>query len=139
MEDRTCTPPDGERSPGGLVLLVEDEPAIRGLITTALYRAGYCVVEARNGREALALVDRMAIDLLIVDMRLPYVGGEEVIERIQQRRPTLKILSMSGYPQNASTDRGVPFLAKPFTKDKLLENVRALLKDVPSNSAAAGS
>jgi len=58
------------------ILLVEDEPAIRGLIATSLERAGYRVLRAANGNKALKVFDEM-IDLLLTDMKLPYVSGRD--------------------------------------------------------------
>ena len=106
------------------ILLVEDEPAIRRLIGDALERAGYRVVEARHGREALERFDD-SIDLLLADMRLPHVSGHELIVRLREQRPTLKVLTISGYPLNAPPD--VPFLAKPFPREVLLKAVRDVL------------
>jgi two-component system cell cycle sensor histidine kinase/response regulator CckA len=114
--------------PAETILLVEDEPAIRKLISVALTRAGYRVVEAVNGLQALRVFDH-TVDLLLTDMRLPYVAGPELVKRLRERRPALKVLSISGYPLNAPTD--VAFLAKPFSQDDLLKNVRAVLDEAP--------
>lgn len=112
---------------GQTILLVEDEPGIRGLMKTALVRAGYHVIEARTGREAVLLFEN-SVDLLLVDMRLPHLGGGEVIQRLREQRPTLKVLAMSGYPPNAPLDTEIRLLAKPFRREELLEAVRAVLQ-----------
>ena len=106
------------------VLLVEDEPAIRRLMTIALEGAGYRVIEARSGTEALKLFGPQ-VDLLMTDMRLPYLKGEELIVRLRQRRQTLKVLAFSGFAKSAPD--GVPFLQKPFARDELLTAVREVL------------
>ncbi len=93
-------------------------------MAAALERAGYRVVEARHGREALERFDD-SIDLLLADMRLPSVGGHELIARLREQRPSLKVLTISGYPLNAPPD--VPFLAKPFRREALLKAVRDVL------------
>ena len=108
------------------ILLVEDEPAIRRLMTIALEGAGYGVIEARNGTEALKLFSPR-IDLLLTDMRLPYLKGEELIARLRQRRQTLRVLAFSGFSLNAP--QGVPFLQKPFGRAGLLHAVEEVLKD----------
>jgi two-component system cell cycle sensor histidine kinase/response regulator CckA len=110
------------------ILLVEDEPAIRRLITTALTREGYRVLEARTGPEALSVFDEHGntLDLLISDIRLPYIDGREIIDRLRQRRPTLKVLAISADPLNAPADGSV-FLAKPFSRKDFLNTVRAVL------------
>lgn len=108
------------------LLVVEDEPAILGLMTSVLRRAGYRVLEARNGQEALDAFDA-SVDLLLADMRLPYVSGRDLIHLLRQRRLTLKILCISGYPLNAPLNPDIAFLAKPFSRDELLKKVRAVL------------
>jgi len=102
---------------------------VRQLFAQALARVGYGVYEARNGREALKIFDQHgdAIDLLLTDMRMPYMGGVELAEHLRARRRTLKLICVSGYP--ASPDAEIPhdFLAKPFSRDALLQKVREVL------------
>jgi two-component system, cell cycle sensor histidine kinase and response regulator CckA len=111
------------------ILLVEDEPAVRQLFAQALTRAGYSVYEARNGQEAVKLFDQHGegIDLLLTDMRMPYMGGEELAHQLRSRRRTLKLLAVSGYPGSANPDLQMDFLAKPFSRDDLLRKVREVL------------
>jgi CheY-like chemotaxis protein len=111
------------------ILLVEDEPAVRQLFAQALIRAGYSVYEARNGQEAVQLFDQHgdAIDMLLTDMRMPYMGGAELAHQLRGRRRTLKLLCISGYPGNLDDDLSVDFLAKPFSRDALLQKVREVL------------
>jgi two-component system cell cycle sensor histidine kinase/response regulator CckA len=106
--------------------LVEDEPSIRGLIGEVLVHEGYRVIEARNGQEALALFDG-TVDLLLIDMVLPYVSGQHVIDQLRGLRPTLKVLSISGSPSKAPKDPAIGFLAKPFSKLQLLQIVHAVM------------
>jgi CheY-like chemotaxis protein len=107
------------------ILLVEDEPAIRRLMAVALERAGYRVIQAGDGREALALFDE-TVNLLLADMRLPHVSGPELIERLRDQQPSLKVLTISGYPLNAPPN--VKFLAKPFRRADLLRAIREVLE-----------
>jgi CheY-like chemotaxis protein len=111
------------------ILLVEDEPAVRQLFAQALTRAGYRVYEARNGQEALKLFDQYgdAIDLLLTDMRMPYMGGAELAQHLRARRRTLKLICVSGYPAAIDQDLTTDFLAKPFSRDDLLKKVREVL------------
>jgi CheY-like chemotaxis protein len=111
------------------ILLVEDEPAVRQLFAQALVRAGYRVFEARNGQEALKVFDQHgdAIDMLLTDMRMPYMGGGELAQHLRARRVTLKLLCISGYPGTETEDLGADFLAKPFSRDDLLRKVREVL------------
>ncbi len=111
------------------ILLVEDEPAVRQLFAQALQRAGYAVYEARNGQEAVKLFDVHGdgIDMLLTDMRMPYMGGAELAHQLRGRRRTLKLLCISGYPGGVDADLAVDFLAKPFSRDELLKKVREVL------------
>jgi CheY-like chemotaxis protein len=120
-----------QQTPGTLetILLVEDEPAVRQLFSQALARAGYGVYEARNGQEAMKLFDQHGetIDLVLTDMRMPYMGGAELAHHLRGRRPTLKLLCISGYPGSLDSDLSSDFLAKPFSRDELLSKVREVL------------
>ena len=111
------------------ILLVEDEPAVRQLFATALTRAGYTVVEARNGEEALKLFDEnpSSIDLLLTDMRMPFMGGAELATQLRTRRGTLKLLCISGYAGGNELEFPGDFLAKPFSRDEMLRKVRDVL------------
>ena len=111
------------------ILLVEDEPAVRQLFMLALTRAGYRVYEARNGQEALKMFDEHgdSIDLLLTDLRMPYMGGAELAQHLRARRKTLKLIAISGYAGQMDHDLKADFLAKPFSRDDLLAKVREVL------------
>jgi CheY-like chemotaxis protein len=111
------------------ILLVEDEPAVRQLFAHALVREGYSVFEARNGQEAMRLFDQHgdSIDMLLTDMRMPYMGGAELAHHLRGRRRTLKLLCISGYPGYLDADLAADFLSKPFSRDALLKKVREVL------------
>jgi len=111
------------------ILLVEDEPAVRQLFAQALTRAGYRVHEARNGQEAIKVFDQHgdSIDLLLTDMRMPYMGGAELAKQLRARRLTLKLICISGYPGGLDAEITTDFLAKPFSREDLLSKVREVL------------
>src|SRR5215471_10689497 len=111
------------------ILLVEDEPAVRQLFAQALAREGYSVYEARNGQEAMKLFEQHgdSIDLLLTDMRMPYMGGAELAQHLRARRRTLKLLCVSGYPNARDSALTPDFLSKPFSRDDLLAKVREVL------------
>ena len=111
------------------ILLVEDEPAVRQLFAQALIRAGYRVLEARNGQEAMKLFDQYGdtIDLLLTDLRMPYMGGAELVQQLRARRKTLKLICVSGYPAAGDADLTTDFLSKPFAREDLLSKVREVL------------
>ncbi len=114
------------------VLLVEDDPAVRALARRALDRYGYRVLEASNGRDALELARRTRhpIDLLLVDVVMPELGGRRAAEQLLRTRPAMKVLYMSGYAGSEERERAFEpgaFLQKPFTPDALVRRVRELL------------
>jgi len=111
------------------ILLVEDEPAVRELFAQALTRAGYHVYEARNGQKAMKVYDQCGdtIDLLLTDMKMPFMGGAELAEHLRARRGTLKMICVSGYPSTGENELTSDFLAKPFSRDDLLSKVREVL------------
>lgn len=125
MTDNETPAPQGLET----ILLVEDEPAVRQLFAHALTRAGYRVHEARNGQEAIKVFDEHGdtVDLLLTDMRMPYMGGGELATLLRARRKTLKLLCISGYPGAVDADMEADFLAKPFSRDALLSKVREVL------------
>ena len=119
------------------ILLVEDEEGVRNLIRTSLQRAGYTVLEARDGNEALLLYERHAgsIDLILTDVVMPQMSGRELAERFAAMRPDVRLLFMSGYTaraivQHGGLDSQTPFLAKPFTPATLTAKVRETLDRV---------
>ena len=119
----------GSEPPRETILLVEDEPAVRQLFAQALVRAGYKVHEARNGQEALEVFDQHgdSVDLLLTDMRMPFMGGAELASQLRTRRGTLKLLCISGYAGGHELEFSGDFLAKPFSRDQLLAKVREIL------------
>ena len=111
------------------ILLVEDEPAVRQLFAQALSRAGYRVHEARNGQEALKVFELHGdkVDLLLTDMRMPFMGGGELARQLRTRRESLKLLCISGYAGGNELEFSDDFLAKPFSREQLLAKVREIL------------
>jgi two-component system cell cycle sensor histidine kinase/response regulator CckA len=116
------------------ILLVEDEPAVRGLVHETLRLHGYTVLEARHGIEALmtGAKHQGPIHLLLTDVVMPQMSGPEVAEKIQIVRPGIKVLYMSGYPDHPAFEQGgisrdASFLPKPFTPNVLAKKVRDVL------------
>lgn len=119
------------------ILLVEDEPSVRGLVHETLRLQGYTVLEARHGIEALLTGARHGgpIHLLLTDVVMPQMSGPEVAEKLLTVRPGMKVLYMSGYPDHPVFDQGgvsreTSFLAKPFSPNVLAKKVREILDDV---------
>jgi signal transduction histidine kinase len=114
------------------VLLVEDEPMVRDVISRALAGAGMSVLEAETGEEALARARRHpgTIELLVTDVVMARMGGLELARRLAGARPGVRVLFISGYgrvPDVASGGAGVDYLQKPFTSTALVERVARLL------------
>jgi two-component system, cell cycle sensor histidine kinase and response regulator CckA len=116
------------------ILLVEDEDVVRGLTRKILMQAGYNVLDARSGDEAIRLCATHAgpIDLLLTDVVMPEVSGKEVADRLLELRPTTRVLFMSGYTDEAIVQHGVldanvKFIQKPFTWVGLTKKVREVL------------
>jgi two-component system cell cycle sensor histidine kinase/response regulator CckA len=116
------------------ILLVEDEPAVRRLARRALEAQGFRILEAGNGHEALELCEKHVteLDMLLTDVVMPRMSGVELASRLTAIDPSLRVLYMSGYTEDALGQRGVlspdtAFLNKPFTPATLLEAVRGVL------------
>jgi signal transduction histidine kinase len=116
------------------VLLTEDDPLVRLLARTVLERAGYAVLAAAGGKEALILADdhRGPIHLLLTDVVMPEMSGRELMHHLAERRPEVKVLYVTGYSEDAVAQHGVldpgtAFLPKPFTPEVLTRKVREVL------------
>jgi CheY-like chemotaxis protein len=117
------------------VLVVENDDRIRTLVEEILASAGYTVLVAGSGEQALQLCEQASkpIELLLTDVVLPKMNGREIADRITQRSPKTKVLFMSGYTGNAMIHRDVlsqpkmEFLQKPFTPQALCRKVREVL------------
>jgi CheY-like chemotaxis protein len=127
-----------KRAQGGeTILLVEDEDPVREMTALHLETLGYRVLQAASAEEALRLVGagREKLDLLLTDVVMPGMGGRELAEALQSRRPGLKVFFQSGYPAEVAVGGGTvqakrAFLQKPFTLEALSRKVREVL-DAP--------
>jgi two-component system, cell cycle sensor histidine kinase and response regulator CckA len=133
-EDAPATVPRSRHHGTETLLLVEDEESVRELVREALEARGYNICSARNGNQALAMSERqdLKLDLLITDVVMPGMGGRELAKCLASLRPTLKVLYLSGYTEDAIVhhgvlDPGTAFLQKPFTLDALACKVREVL------------
>ena len=125
-----AVPPRGTET----ILLVEDEEAVRKVARLVLESRGYCVLEAANGVEGLDVARRHAgeIDLLLSDLVMPRMNGQQLAERLAVESPDIRVLLMSGYPDRvvpsgAATDPRFEFLSKPFQPSTLARRVRECL------------
>lgn len=133
-EPRAHARVEGVRAIGGseTILLVEDNEALRKLCLRALAKYGYKVIEAASAEEALEQEERSAgsIDLLLTDVVLPGTSGKKLAELLRGRRPGIRVLYSSGYPEDTLSGEmgeGAQFLQKPFSPEMLVRKVRELL------------
>jgi CheY-like chemotaxis protein len=118
---------------GETVLIVEDDPAVRVLVSAVLSELGYAFVEAGDADSAVPILDSaQRIDLLISDVGLPGMNGRQLAEIGRQYRPDLKVLFITGYAEHAAVrggflDPGMQMITKPFTFDLLTAKVREMI------------
>jgi PAS domain S-box-containing protein len=125
------------------VLFVEDEAPVRRLVCRVLESAGYRVLVAESGEEAMNLFARHCdeVDVLLTDVVMPGMGGFELARRLAARRPELRLLCVSGYPGDQvpgleASEQTPPLLQKPFSPAELLEKLRAVLEAAPPHLPA---
>jgi two-component system cell cycle sensor histidine kinase/response regulator CckA len=111
------------------VLLVDDEPAIRGFMKVILQKHGCTVVEAEDGADAYRVIGDQngSFDLLVTDVRMPNMDGVTLAEHVHENFPHIRILFVSAYPMDAPAFRASYFLAKPFTPQALIARLQELL------------
>jgi two-component system cell cycle sensor histidine kinase/response regulator CckA len=126
------------------ILVVDDEPGIRKLVTAMLTRNGYSVLTADTGENAIRLFrNNPAIELLLTDVVAPGMSGPMIADEIAALRPDIKVLFMSGYDgshvvQRYVVERGYALLTKPFTVDQLEQKVKEVLGESSPATAAGG-
>jgi len=134
-ESNEVRPLRDEVPPGSeTILLVEDESALRKVQVRVLTDAGYRVLEANDGAQALVVAAEEVgeIDLVVTDIEMPTLGGRGMVDELHELSPGLRVLFMSGYTDHEILRRGIntattDFLRKPFTGEALLDAVRAVL------------
>jgi len=137
----SLTPPlDPRPVTGGseTILVVEDDERVRNIVTRVLREAGYRVLVASNGDDALMVAgaDGQPIHLLVTDVVMPGMNGRQLADRLAQAHPKSRTLFTSGYTENIIAhhgvlDRGIEFLSKPYTLEVLTRRVREVLDKAP--------
>ncbi len=124
-----------------MVLVVEDEGAVRRLLVRILKSLGYRVLEAANGGEALLLCEETKdpIDLVLTDIVMPQIGGPDLVKRLRQVRSDFHVLFTTGFAPDtvrsrAGRDREAPILMKPYTRETLAFTVRSVLEAPPNET-----
>jgi two-component system cell cycle sensor histidine kinase/response regulator CckA len=127
--------------PAGTVLLVEDNVDVRTLFSSFLRQAGFAVIEAADGRDALELFDGQpaAVDLVVTDVVMPHMGGPALASALRARRPELKVIFVSGYADELDLERASQtrpaVLHKPVTRSALVRTVSAVMAGAPAATA----
>ncbi|WP_143220608.1 MULTISPECIES: PAS domain S-box protein [unclassified Achromobacter] len=125
---------------GELVMVVEDDPSVRMIITEVLDELGYGVIEAVDAPTAIPILEsNRRVDLLVTDVGLPGMNGRQLAEVARQSRPGLRILFITGYAENAAVragflDTGMEMMTKPFAVDALAAKLRDMLANAGSPS-----
>jgi PAS domain S-box-containing protein len=120
---------------GEVVLVVEDEPVVRGLILEELNELGYAALEAYDGPSGLEMLrSNRRIDLLVTDIGLPGLNGRQLADAAREVRPGLSVLFMTGYAENAALasgflEPGMEMITKPFAMEALATRIRAILTE----------
>jgi two-component system cell cycle sensor histidine kinase/response regulator CckA len=122
------------------VLVVEDEPAVRDVLSIALLRHGFHVTAVGSAEEALPLAGD-PFEILLTDISLPGMNGVQLARQLRHARPGTPILLMSGYAREeflpiAQSEDDLPFIAKPFTTQAVVERLRSLLDGAPRQEAS---
>jgi two-component system, cell cycle sensor histidine kinase and response regulator CckA len=118
----------------GVVLLAEDDAAVRRLVVAEMTRRGFTVLEAEDGSAALEIFRREKdrVDILVTDVVMPRMNGADLARAAEKIRPGVRILFISGHPERAGAGldpAGLPnLLMKPFTADTLAARIRELMK-----------
>ena len=112
------------------ILLVDDDELVRASGTSSLRLAGYDVVQAADGEEALALLDAAGpFDLMVTDYAMPGLSGLDLIDAARRRKPRMPVLMVTGYADNGRESADVPRLQKPFLPAELVDRVQALIAE----------
>jgi DNA-binding response OmpR family regulator len=123
-----------------LVLVVDDEPLITALLTTALEKQGLSAVDAHSARDAskLFVKHRSSIKVLVADVIMPEENGIELAQRLVAEEPELKVLFVSGYCSTYERElKGSECLSKPFRVDEVVRRIRNLLESLRKSAMAA--
>jgi signal transduction histidine kinase/CheY-like chemotaxis protein len=120
---------------GEIILLAEDDPNVRDATEAMLNYLGYQVIPAANGQEALKLFEahQTTIDLVLSDVIMPDIGGEELLHRLKAKKPALKMVLMSGYPLTAKDPKlsalGISWFLKPISFERLSRIINQTLQN----------
>ena len=117
------------------ILIVDDEPTILRVARTILEKAGFIVLSATDGPQALGMLDTQAVDALLTDLRMPGMSGTELIVEVRRRYASLPVAYMTAYSEDPGlTD--VPLLRKPFGAQELINTVKKVMESHARRASA---
>ncbi len=127
------TAPVADKTPEARLLVVDDEPSIRELLTASLRFAGFEVFAAADGQEALAQADRHRPDLVVLDVMLPDLDGFAVTRRLRERGRDMPVLFLTARDETADKVQGLTvggddYVTKPFSLEEVVARIRAVLR-----------
>jgi DNA-binding NtrC family response regulator len=116
------------------VLIVDDDPKMRELLTSILENASYIVETASNGKEAIKTCKKFPIDVALIDIELPDMKGTQLLSTLKELQPKMVRIIITGYPsiENAVTavnEKADGYILKPFNPADLLEKIKKLIAD----------
>jgi CheY-like chemotaxis protein len=117
----------------GTILVVDDEPVIRGLLVRSIAREGYQVSEATNGREALELLKMARFDIVISDIKMPEMDGMELLTEIRSSYPSVSVILITGYGAEYNSQDVIAagadyFITKPFKNVEIAHTLETLFQ-----------
>jgi DNA-binding NtrC family response regulator len=115
-------------------LIIDDDPAVRSMLSSILEDEGYSVEAVDNGKEAIRTCEKLPFDVALVDINLPDVKGTELLHKLKQLQPKMVKIIITGYPsiENAVTalnEKSDGFISKPFDPQELLEMIKKLIAE----------
>jgi two-component system cell cycle sensor histidine kinase/response regulator CckA len=119
-----------DQSTAKQILIADGELAVRRLLQHLLRKWGYRTLVAHNGQEALEVAEnhRGDIDLLLSDLSMPEMGGQELAQKLTKKQPAIKVILMSGFSRvHVILQRGWEFIQKPFTLDDVRKTIKEIL------------
>lgn len=125
------TAPGGQR---GSVLVVDDDPCIREIVTAILSSQGYACSTAVDGAEAVDLLEKRPVDVVVTDLRMPRLGGMELMDLVQERWPGTDVIVITGHDEEGIYSKiidagGIDFISKPFEADELAAKVNRVFRE----------
>lgn len=137
--NRRAESPRSLRTPAQTILLVDDDPSIRLMVSRVLTGEGYEVICAANGAEALSVTSTARVDLVLLDLNMPVQGGWDTFERLTTENPCLAVIVITARPNQLFTAVGAgvgALMEKPLDFPKLLRTIKNLLSENPETRLA---